>query len=104
MVSSDVLHDFTLDQLHSFQKEIEAAGTFSELGAIAAKLCLELRWPEGFQFLGNLMKHCRERTDPNSFQEIAQHLMDMIENYLVPRSAETLCGVLPKSFQKRAAN
>jgi hypothetical protein len=100
MVSSEVLHDFTLAQLTGIQQEIESAGSFAELSGIAAKLCLELRWPDGFQFLISLMKHCRERNDPESFQEIAQHLVDLVEQHLIPKSSERLCGVMPKTYTK----
>jgi hypothetical protein len=84
MVSSEVLHDFSLAQIAAMQNDIEVSQSFEDLGNVAARMCLELRWPRGFQFLCDLMKHCREKKDDASFQEIAQHLMDMIEQWLIP--------------------
>ena len=100
MVTSEVLHDFTVAQLKSFQNDIEVAGSFEDLSRIAARMTLEIRWPQGFAFLCEMMKHCRTRTDEASFQQIAQNLMDLIEQHMIPKSSEVCCGVLPKTYTK----
>ena len=84
MVTSDILHDWTLADLdHIVQKASEAAN-YNDLMMVIALLTTKLRHGHYLAYLQGLMKHCREGTATQD--EIYALFHHCIETFLRPKT------------------